>query len=314
MGDHVERTGRDEDVVTGRGGPGPGSRRAWRRRADRGHRPALAIAPVDVGRARGQHRQHRAAHLEPDSRPARPRRRSSAAPATATVEPASIAERRTARSGMPVVDASGLLDQRVERTLPQLAGHQPAQPPLLVCGGTPEQLGHRRGARRLRAGAGQGGDPGEGVVDLDQGQDGLGRGLGQLLQAAPAEAGAPLQQRPAEVGDQDLGLVGGLGPEPAEQARQRHHLGLARAGGGHGGGGGDDIGEQHVAIVSGATHTPDRSAGSGSVRVGSGGGGDRLRRLEHGRGHRPPDHLLEDGVELGDTPEVAAGLERDEAV
>ena len=71
----------------------------------------------------------------------------SAAVATATVEPAIIAARRTAASGHAARSRQPFLHQRVERALPDLAGHDPAQPGLLLGGGAAEQLG-RRGSPR----------------------------------------------------------------------------------------------------------------------------------------------------------------------
>ena len=75
----------------------------------------------------------------------------SAATATAVVEPASIAARRTAASGTDAAAATRLLHQRVEGALPDSAGDDAAQPRLLVGGRPAEQLGHRGRARRLRA-------------------------------------------------------------------------------------------------------------------------------------------------------------------
>ena len=118
---------------------------------DRAPPPAFASAAGEVGGAGGQHRQHRPADLEPERRQrllAAVERRDRA---TATVEPASIAARRTAASGTSAATASRLLHQRVERALADRAGDHAAQPGLLVGGRPAEQVGDRGGPGRLRA-------------------------------------------------------------------------------------------------------------------------------------------------------------------
>ena len=79
----------------------------------------------------------------------------SAAEATATVEPAIIAARRTASERYAARGGQSLLDEGVEGTLAHLAGDQPAQPALLVGGRPAEQGCGRLGPGRLRAGTRQ---------------------------------------------------------------------------------------------------------------------------------------------------------------
>ena len=112
------------------------------RRRRPGHRRS------DVGRAGGEHRQDRPAHLEPDRRPAPPRP-ANAAPAAATVLPASIAARRTAVSGTPATCGHRLLDG-VERALAEVAGDDGTQPRLLVRGRATEERLDRIAAGLLR--------------------------------------------------------------------------------------------------------------------------------------------------------------------
>ena len=194
----------------------------------------------------------------------------SAAVDTATVEPAIIAARRTAARRYAARCRQPLLDERVEGTLPDLAGHDPAQPGLLLGGRAPEQLGRRGGPGALRPGAGQRRDPLERLVHLEHRQRRLGGGSGQRLHRPPAQPGAALAQRPGEVGRDRLDLLGARAGDPREQLGERRGLGLARARRGDLGGGGDHVGEQHGASqpartdtrTATCTSTPDRSSSS----------------------------------------------------
>ena len=155
----------------------------------------------DVGRAGGEHRQHRPADLEPElgQRLLAAGQRGDRRPAT--VEPASIAARRTAASGTPAGGGHRLLDQRVEGALADVAGDHAAQPGLLVGGGPAEQLGDRGRPGRLRARRRRAPrsrrTPSCTSSTVSVGSS---AGVGQRAEAAPAQAGAPLAQRAAEVG------------------------------------------------------------------------------------------------------------------
>ena len=92
-----------------------------------------------------------------------------------------------------------LLDQRVQGALAEVAGDHAAQPALLVGRRPGEQVAHRGGPGFLRARPGHRGEPVEGLVDLERGDRGLGPRVGERAQAAPADAGAALQDRAAEV-------------------------------------------------------------------------------------------------------------------
>ena len=183
----------------------------------------------DVGRAGGEHRQHRPADLEPDRGQrllARERR-------AGDRDGAAGEHRRTAygRQRHPGGRGHRLLDQGVERALPDAAGEHAAQPGLLVGGGPAEQVGHRGPRARLRAGAARGAAIAvERLVHLGA-PSGRARRQGRAGAPTPRqpEAGAPLPQRAAEVGRR---------PSRARRARprrrhlgQRGDLGLARAGG-----------------------------------------------------------------------------------
>ena len=154
------------------------------------------------------------------SRPAR-RRPSNAARATATVEPASIAARRTAASGTSAADGQRLLHQRVERALAYGAGDHAPQPRLLVGGRAPEELGDRGRPRRLRSRPRQRRERLERLVHLRApSASTTSAGGGQRRQPAPAQPGAPLPQRAADVGRHRLDLVG-LGDAPAARRSRR---------------------------------------------------------------------------------------------
>ena len=175
---------------------------------------------------------------------------SNAAPAAATVEPASIAARRTAASGHLGHLRDRLLRHGVERALAEVAGDDGAQPRLLRRGRAAEEVVDRPLARELRTRAGQLRHRLERLVDLEHVQRRLVGGVGQVGDTAPAQARAPLPQRTAEVGHDDLELAR---LHAAEQLGEQDDLGLAGPGGRDLLGGGDELGEQHASILPPAT-------------------------------------------------------------
>ena len=190
VGDHVERPGGDDDVVAvlvhldadavelGVDGDQP---------AGLGHRGG------HVGRAGGEHRQHRPADLETDlgqgglALERRPRDGHRAA-----------REHRRAAYGLerrPRGGGQTFLDQRVEGALADVAGDHAAQPGLLVGGRPGQQVLHRGLAGGLGAGPGQAGQVVERRVHLGDRQARLVRGRRRRADPAPADAGTPLEQR-----------------------------------------------------------------------------------------------------------------------
>ena len=138
----------------------------------------------------GAGRQHRL------DRPARPRARSrraplaepdSAAEATATVDPAIIAARRTAASGTPPAAASPSWTSESRapwRTSPVTS---PRSQRCSSAVARPNRVGGRLGPGRLRAGARQPGDALERLVHLAHGQ----RTTPRRAPAAPASSASP---------------------------------------------------------------------------------------------------------------------------
>ena len=179
-----------------------------------------------------------------------------AATVTRTVEPASIAARRTDVSGTPAAWATASCTSASRapwRTAPVTT---PRSQACSGGGGPAEQLGDRGRPCGLGAGAGERGDRLERLVHLQHRQrGGVGR-LGEPAEASPAEPGAALPQRAAEVGGDGLDL---LGRGRGQQCGDGGDLGLAGPGRRHGVRGGDEVGEQHPAIVTGTADMGERS-------------------------------------------------------
>src|SRR5262249_16950366 len=113
----------------------------------------------------------------------------------------------------PDGDASGLRDSvghyAVESALPKLAGQQPDGEVLLVLSGATEQGGEDALALDDRAPAGDGANPGKGLIHVFDRQ-GRGRsGRWRVTQACPADADLALRELTGQVGDHDRRLVRG---------------------------------------------------------------------------------------------------------
>ena len=113
-------------------------------------RPDLGQRRGDVGRARGEHRQHAASHLEPDRRRARRHPAVSAITAVRPRSPDSIAARRTSAAGTDAGPRDGVSHEAAERALAQLTDEQAAEE---------VGFGRRWPARRVRAGSADGRRP-----------------------------------------------------------------------------------------------------------------------------------------------------------
>ena len=182
--------------------------------------PDAVELPLDrglaqLGRARRRCRwRSRRASAAPAGRPRSRNSASAAAPpvsaaaATGPTAPRSIAARRTSAGGTLGGRRHGVEHHALERSLPQLAGEQPAQQLLLAAVARPNSAGQPAPARpaspALRAPA----MVVERRVDLADGQRRLGRRRRQVAQRGPADAGAPLRQLAGQVGDHDGHLVG----------------------------------------------------------------------------------------------------------
>ncbi len=253
VGDHVEGPGGDHHVVAVLVHLDPD---AVELGVD-GHLAAgLGHRGGHVGRAGGEHRQHRPAHLEADLGQRRLALEGSPRDGhRATGEhrrPAYRLQRRS-RGGRQT-----FLDEGVQGALADVAGDHAAQPALLVGGRPAEQVLDRRLARRLRAGAGQTCQLIEGRVHLGDGQARFVGGLRGRADAAPAHARTPLEQRPAEVRDDHLEV---LDVRLGERLGEGRHLGLARPGGRDGLRGLHDPGEQHGVIVTRPADKATRAGG-----------------------------------------------------
>jgi hypothetical protein len=134
----------------------------------------------------------------------------------------------------------------LERALPQLARHQPAQEPLLVGGRRGEQVVHAPASLARRPGAGQLRDGGEHAVHLADGERRRGRRCRRLAQRGPADTGTPLPQLAGQPRDDHRGLVRTGGPQ---QGSDPLDLSATRRGGGDVAGRRDHVREQHRAIV-----------------------------------------------------------------
>ena len=250
VGDVVEAAGGDDDLVAGAVDLDPD---AVELGVDR-DRPTvgrdLGEGGGHVSGARGQHRQHGSTDLEADRGQRRlaleGRHRDGDGRAREHRGAAYGPERDACRGG------ECLLDEGVEGALPDLAGHEPPQPPLLLGGRAAEEVGHRLGARLLGAGARQPGELVEGVVDLAHLEGGRLRGGRQGLEAPPAQPGAPLEQRPTQPRDDDREV---LDVGCRKGGGQGRGLLLARAGGGDRRMGGDQLGDQHAATLVRCAHT-----------------------------------------------------------
>ncbi len=169
-----------------------------------------------------------------------------AATTIGTVPPASIAARRTTVSLTPEAAAIASCTRASSapwRTLPVRT------PRSQRCSSAVARANRRADAGRprlLRPGPGQGREVVEGLVDVERGQGRLVGRLGQRADPAPADAGAPLEHRAAEVGRHD-GQLGDL--RLRQPLGDRGDLGLARPGGRDHAGGLDQVAQQHVLIL-----------------------------------------------------------------
>ena len=180
----------------------PPARWAWIRIPSSFHSTAAAW-PADLGqrlgdarRAGRQHRPHRPADLQAERAASASLPPASAAAATAPSEPRSIIARRTSATGTEAAPGDRVGHHPFQRALPQLAGQQPEQEPLLGPGGPAEQLTDQRLARRRRPLPGHRPDRGERRVHLGQGQRGRSRGREPAPQRRPADPDLPLRQLP----------------------------------------------------------------------------------------------------------------------
>ena len=254
-GDVVEAAGRDLDVVAAAVDLDPD---AVELHVDR-HRCRTAAGLLhrggDVGRARGEHRQHRPADLEPDLGQGRPRRRSSRPPRSARCRPRAwrhgvrrSASRPTRPRSPPAPARRGRPDGRC-RSAPRAASAARRRSPApnrsrtpdarASCDPGPESAGEARRASSC---------------DLEHGQGRLGGRLGRRADAAPADAGAALEHacrrgRPSTTGSSSTSAS-------AQPLGDRGHLGLARPGGRDDARGLDDVAQQHGLILPEACRQP----------------------------------------------------------
>ena len=242
LGDLVEAARVDRDLARPRGAPGCGCRRACRRRAGRRHRPPPRprLRSWPRRRASGAPAAPRRA---PPARAPRPRR-AARAPATSAVVPASMAARRTTGIGHGVRRRDGGEHHAVEGALAQVAGDEVDEEALLVGRRAAHQPGQLGPAGCRRAGTRGGRQAGEGGVDLDDGEAGLGR---PARAATPASGTRRPRRRCGSTPDRcddhqpHLGRVA-----TGEEVGQGLGLGRARPGGRDGARGGDDLGERDV--------------------------------------------------------------------
>ena len=89
--------------------------------------------------------------------------------------------------------ADGAEHRALERPVARLAGEQAAQQAVRGLGGAREEVADELGPPGDRPGAGDGGHLGERAVDLGHAQRGDRRGLREVAQRRPADAGAALQ-------------------------------------------------------------------------------------------------------------------------
>ena len=138
------------------------------------------------------------------TRPARPRRRRTRRRTTATVEPASIAARRTAVSGTPAAAASPPGPaRRAHPAAPRRSPRRAARP------APPEVARPKSSATAVDRAAWEPAPASAAIASnaactSSTSSVGESAGSGRRLQPAPAQAGAPLPQPTAEVGRDDL--------------------------------------------------------------------------------------------------------------
>ena len=178
----------------------------------------------DVRCAGGEHRQHRPPDVSPTaSRPPRPSVNAMLAmPGRGAGQHRGTAydcERHAGRLG------DGLLDEGVERALPDLAGDGTAQPGLLVGGGAPEQVLAARFARVAGACARQTGHRLERLVHLAQrSATAVAAGSGRALSERQPR---PVRRWRSDPANQLATIAISSGPASCRQRGKGGHLGLA---------------------------------------------------------------------------------------
>ena len=213
-GDVVQAAGVDRDVGAAAVHLDPGAVELplHGRLAQLGQRGVHAV------RGPGQHRQHRAADLQPE-----PGRRGGPAGERGRRHRAEVAAQHHRPAHVLDRDDRGLRDgvdhHPLQGALAQLADQQPAEEALLAGGGPGEQVGQQGPAGGLRAGARGAADLGERPVDLGHPQGRPVGGRRHLAQRGPADPDLPLPQLAGQERDRGGGLGrGGPGQHVGQQA------------------------------------------------------------------------------------------------